>query len=189
MPKRTIEIEQSTFERLKSFAIPLEDTNDSVLNRALDALERQTHDPVTEEEIDDDEYLIDFRQLPNLKHTKVLEASLAGQRIANPSWNRLLDLTIVGGMQRLRNFYELSRICRIGMVRGREVRKGYRYIGEVDISVQGQNSNSACNAMVAVAEQLGIELEVKFMWRDKRDAEHPGARAKLNVPADLRYAE
>ena len=189
MPKRTIEIEQSTFERLQSFAIPLEDTNDSVLNRALDALERQKPNTVPVEEITDEEYQIDFRVLPNLKHTKVLEASILGQRVPNPSWNHLLELMIVCGMQRLRSYYKLSQICQIGMVQGREVDKGYRYLAEIDISVQGQNSNSACQAMVAVADQLGIALEVKFIWRDKIDAEHPGMRARLNVPANLSYAE
>ncbi len=174
-----IAIEQSTFERLQRHAKPLVDTTDMVLNRALDALElRERHvDPggdsfVTERQIDP-------RSLPNLTHTKILAATLAGRRIVKPNWNRLLESMLIRAMREPVSFDNLRQICPANMVQGHKDDEGYRYLDEVEFSVQGMSANDACAALIAVAQSLRIGLEITFMWRPKKAAAYPGEKARL----------
>lgn len=62
------------------------------------------------------------------------------------------------------------------MVKGRKEDEGYGYLPEIDISVQGQDANAACRAIVMAAQGLGIGLDVGFMWRPKESAAYPGER-------------
>ena len=48
-------------------------------------------------------------------------------------------------------------------------------------SVQGQDSNGACSAVVLAAQGLGIALDIGFMWRLKEGAAYPGERARIRV--------
>jgi len=176
-----IAIEQATFERLQRHAKPLVDTTDSVLNRALDALEQQEGTPVASDKRKDSERRIDPRILPNLTHTKVLRASIAGKEVKSPNWNLLLDQILVRAMKELGDFAELHQLCPVNMKEGRKEDEGYGYLNEVDISVQGQDANAACRTIVAAAQGLGIALDVTFMWRPKENAAHPGERARIQL--------
>lgn len=179
-----ITIKQSTFERLQNHARPLVDTTDMILNRALDALERREGPDPEETPVVD--RLIDPRTLPDLKHTKILDASLAGQSIVKPNWNLLLERILTRAMKQLADFNKLRQICPTNMVQGRKDDEGYRYLDEIDISFQGMSANDACGALVAVAQSLGIGLEITFMWRLKEEATHPGEKAQLCVPGNRR---
>ena len=180
----TLKIEQTTFERLQHYAQPLVDTPDMVLTRVLDALERQEGQYTAEE--DDSaaivKRLIDPRALPNLTHTKILDASLEGQRIIKPNWNQLFGRMLVCGMNHFANVDKLRQVCPANMVQGCKEDEGYSYLDEVDISFQGMSANDACSALVAAAQSIGIGLEVTFMWRPKDGALHPGEKARLSLP-------
>jgi len=176
-----ITIEHSTFERLQRHAKPLVDTTDSVLNRALDALEKQIGPSVKVETSATSERRIDPRRLPKLTHTKVLEATIDQERIAKPNWNRLLDRILIESMRRLQDFRKLHQLCPVNMVEGRKEDEGYGYLTEIDISVQGQDANAACRTIVAAAQGLNIELDIAFMWRPKNGAEYPGEHAHLMI--------
>ena len=177
-----VTIEQSTFERLQRHARPLVDTTDMVVNRALDALEEREPELASGVDRADSERQIDPRILPDLKHTKVLDAALAGERVIKPNWNLLLDKMLVRAMRRLSDFDKLYRLCPVNMVRGRKEDEGYGYLSEIDLSVQGLDANAACRALVTAAQGLGIGLEIGFMWRHREGAAHPGERARLIVP-------
>ena len=41
----------------------------------------------------------------------------------------------------------------------------------------------AANAMVALAKDIGVSLDVDFEWRDKEQAANPGRRARIQIPA------
>ena len=177
-----ITIEQATFERLQRHAQPLVDTVDAVVNRALDAMERGVRRqpderfPVVEHEVDPD-------RLPDVTHTKVLAARLAGTDIERPNWNRLLHRVLVLSMGQVANLNELRQLCPANMVCGSKIDEGYTHLREIDISVQGLSANEACAALTATAGALGIEFDVAFMWRAKEGAAHPGERARLRVPS------
>ena len=181
-----IAIEQSTFERLQRHARPLVDTTDMVLNQTLDALELREGNVGPGDNPAVAERLIDPRTLSNLTHTKILDVSLAGERVVKPNWNRLLGRMLIRAMKQLASFDRIRQYCPANMVQGLKEDKGYRHLSEVDISVQGTSANNACAALVAAAQSLGIELEVAFMWRhNKEGAQYPGERARLRMPGQL----
>ena len=179
---KNVSMEDPTFERLQSHAKPLVDTIDSVISRALDVLE-QSASPAAVTPIDGNaqERTIDPRRLPRLTHTKVLDASIAGTSITRPNWNRLVYEMLRLAMKRVGSFDELQKLCPVNMVRGRKEDEGYKYFSDIEMSVQGQEANGACRALVTLAEALGIALEIVFMWRQKEGADSPGARAHIRI--------
>lgn len=181
-----ITIQQSTFERLQRHAKPLVDTTDTVLNRALDALERQEGSTAPRESQPESERRIDPRRLPDLKHTKVLDASIDEEPIARPNWNLLLNRIVIRAMKEPSDFRKLHQLCPVNIVDGRKEDEGYGYLAEIDISVQGQDANAACRTVVTAAQGLGIPIDIGFMWRPKEGAAYPGERARLTVPGSAK---
>lgn len=180
MPQITIE--DSTFERLQRHARPLVDTPDMVVNRALDALENREDPSTPESESSAVERSIDPRKLPNLTHTKVLDASLDGIRVVRPNWNSLIETVLVRATKQFEDFDELRKRCPVNMVAGCKEDEGYRHLAEINVSVQGMSANDACAALVIAAQSLRLELEVVFLWRAKEGAAYPGERARLTIP-------
>ena len=177
-----ISLQNSTFERLQSHAKPLVDTIDSVINRALDALEIYTPPAAVSQSITNvEERRIDPRQLPKLTHTKILGAAIAGNQVTRPNWNLLLDEILRLATKRVGTFDLVQKLFPVNMVSGRKEDEGYSYLNDVNISVQGQDSNGACRAIVTVAQALGIELEISLMWRHKEGAAFPGERARIQI--------
>lgn len=60
---------------------------------------------------------------------------------------------------------------------------GYVHLPQAGLSYQGVNANVAANAMVALAKDIGVSLDVDFEWRDKEQAANPGRRARIQIPA------
>jgi len=177
-----ISLSPAAFERLQRHAKPFVDTPESVILRALDALEQHTAQPMPEDGADGaPERQIDARALPHLTHTKLLDAAIDGDRLAKPNWNSLLDETLRRAMKRVGSFDELHRICPVNMIEGRKEDEGYGYLPDIDVSVQGQDANGACRAVVAAAQALGMSLEIGFMWRLKESAAYPGERGRIRV--------
>lgn len=180
MPEITIQ--QSTYERLQRHAKAFVDTPDTVVVRALEALEQTSGQPDHGSGTDrKTERQLDPRALPNLRHTKVLDAAVDGEPAAKLNWNSLVDDVLHLAMGRLGSFEQVRRLCPVNMVSGRKEDEGYSYLPKIDISVQGQDANGACRTLVMAAQGLGIALDVGFMWRLKDTAAHPGDRARLTI--------
>ena len=181
-----ITIQEATFARLQRHARPLVDEADAVINRALDALEQSELDPPPDNRIAT-EHSIDLRNLPNLKHTKILDASINGERIPRANWNALLRQMIRLGMERFDHDYlEFLQICPVRMVKGKKEDEGFRYLSGLNVSVPGQDSNDACRAITTLAQLLSLDIEIVFVWRQKEDAVHPGEKARLLLKNPLR---
>lgn len=180
-----LEIKQSTFERLQQHAEPLVDTTDSVVNRALDALEHKNGSAAPTADSSFEEHQIDPKRLPDLTHTKILDALLDGERVDKPNWNYLVDRILILAMNQFQNINELRITCPVNMVQGRKNNEGFRYVSEIDISVQGIPANEACRALVIAAQRLNLHLEIKFVWRSKEGAAYPGERARLRLIENL----
>lgn len=177
-----ISLSQTAFERLQRHAKPFVDTPESVILRALDALEQYTAAPMPENDANGSpERQIDARDLPRLTHTKLIDATIDGNRLAKPNWNSLLDEMLRQVMKRVDSFDELHRICPVNMIEGRKEDEGYGYLPDIDVSVQGQDSNGACRAVVTAAQTLGMNLDIGFMWRLKESAAYPGERGRIRV--------
>ncbi len=177
-----ISILQSTFERLQRHAKPFIDTPDTVITRVLDALEqRDDHTLAGSEEIPETERRLSPNALPNLTHSKVIEASLGGQPISKPNWNRLLEEVLRHAMKRAGSFERLQQSCPANMVKGPKEDEGFSYLPEIDVSVQGQPANGACQAMVTMSQAFRIALDVRILWRVKEGAAYPGEKGRITV--------
>jgi hypothetical protein len=171
-----------TFGRLQRHAVAFVDTPDTVINRALDALEQSTAAVSDEAHTPEPERRIDPRMLPNLRHTKVLGAKIEGEEIARANWNLLVLEMLHRVMKRVGNFDKLRQLCPANIIKGRKEDDGYSYVADLDLSVQGQDANGACRTVVTAAQGLGIALEISFMWRQKEGAAHPGEMARIHFP-------
>ena len=177
-----IAIHQSTFERLQRHAKPFVDTPDAVITRALDALEQQgTLPPLDATRPANEERHLDPRALPNLTHSKVLEASIDGEPMARPKWNRVLVEVLRRAMSRAGSFSRLQHACPANMVQGRKEDEGYSYLSEIDLSIQGQSANKACHAIVTTSQEFGIALDIGVMWRANDAAAYPGERGRITL--------
>lgn len=180
MPEITIE--QATFERLQRHAKPLVDSSDTVIVRALDALDRDRgEDSPNSGQETGTERRIDPRALPNLTHTKVLDASIEGNEFSRPNWNSLLGEVLRHASRQLGSFRRLRQLSPVNMVEGQKEDEGYSYLAEINISFQGQDANGACRAIVTAAQGTGLAVEIEFMWRLKSAAAHPGERARIQL--------
>ena len=175
-----VSIEQATFERLQRHARPLIDNVDVVVNRALDALEGGKA-PRRDEAAQAVDHDVEPDRLPDLTHTKLLTARLAGEEVAKPNWNRLLHWVLVMAMREVGNVDELRGRCPANMVAGRKTDEGYHHLPEADISVQGLSANEACGALTVTARGFGISVDIVFLWRAKDGAAYPGKRGRLNI--------
>ena len=180
----TVDIERRTFERLQEHAKPFVDTPDAVINRALDALDRAT--PHAEPDLEPQTASSDWISLdandplPDLRHTRILAAAVDGNRV-KANWNNVLRQVLVLALEVVGGLDELRCRCAVNLVSGVKEDEGYRYVAEADFSFQGVNANAAANAVVALAKDVGLTLELDFEWRPKPQAAYPGRRARLLV--------
>ena len=68
------------------------------------------------------------------------------------------------------------------MVAGMKTDQGYRYLSDIDVSVQGLDAQDAWRCVANLARTLGISVEIYFFWRDNPGAYLPGQSATLRVP-------
>ena len=114
-------------------------------------------------------------------YTRVVDASVAGMRPEKLNWNQLVKSMVILAMKELRDFDAVSRICRCRVMKGEHKNRALLYIGEVDISHHGMNSNNACVTVVDFARLLGVELEITFIWQHKPTAKFPGETGLLRI--------
>ena len=185
---RRVEINQSTFERLWKCAEPFVETLDSVINRAIDALEKANVSPAdrTPERTtatSDDAISLDANApLPDVKHTKVLRAVVGGRSVRRPNWNNVWRHVLRLAVDEDRSMDEIRYLCAVNLVAGEKEDEGYHYLAEMRMSYQGLNANAAAAAVVALAKGVGASLELEWIWRQKDQALHPGRRAQLRLP-------
>jgi hypothetical protein len=180
-----IAINHSTFERLQRHAKPLVDSVDSVIHRALDALEKQEAFKASNNGnggvLPSRERIVSGLALPDLTHTRVLEATIEGNPVRKPNWNGLLDEMVRLAMTRIGDFEKVRRLSGVNMVSGYKDDEGFGYLSDLDVSIQGQDANAACRAIAYLADALGISIEIGFMWRLKEGAAFPGERGRLKL--------
>ncbi len=174
-------IEQSTYERLQRHAVPFSDTPESVILRALDALEAEAPLPAEAGQAPAAERRVNASDLPDLTHTKVLYARIAEADVVKPNWNRIVEDLICRAAAQGQTFQTLRQRCPANLFDGRKTTEGYRYLPSANVSIQGQDANAACRSAVSLAKALGLPLTVAFMWRQKEAAAYPGEHGRLMV--------
>jgi hypothetical protein len=118
---------------------------------------------------------------PELRFTKVVEASFNGKTVKLASWNRLLDTALNYAAKEISDFEKLRNIAAVNMVKGKKFDEGYRYLPEANLSVQGQKANLAWRGVMLIAKNLKCSVEVSFIWRNIEGAEHPGENGIMRL--------
>ena len=116
----SITVKQSTFERLQRNAKPLVDTADDVINRGLDALERPGQPRGASERSSTGGDLLSLDPddpLPDLRHTRVLAASVAGRPV-RANWNNVLRHMLRLAVDEVGSLDEIRRLCAVNLVPG-----------------------------------------------------------------------
>lgn len=175
-----ITISPATFKRLQSHAEPLVDTTESVINRALDALERPEKKLVSPAPDNTPtatvERLIDPLQIPDLLHTKILEATVDGTGEQPCTWKTLLEKMVLSAAEHGRTFEEIYAMCPSSTVfKGHKQCQRCKYLHNIDITVKRRSPGKACQAIVTIAQNLGIALDIGFRWPN-------GQRGRLRIP-------
>jgi hypothetical protein len=83
--------------------------------------------------------------------------------------------------ERLAKTDEARRLIIVNFVPGEKKDEGYRFVPELGISVQGQDAKDSWKGASHIAKQLGVPVEVEFLWRMKEGAEFPGVTGRLSV--------
>ena len=86
------------------------------------------------------------------------------------------------------DFLEFLQICPVRMAKGRKEDEGFRYLSDLNVSIQGQDSNDACRAIATVAQSLNLAVEIIFMWRLKEGAIYPGEKGRLLLKSPIKSA-
>lgn len=171
------------FQRLQKHAVPLVDSLESVLTRVLDFYEANNGGG-PEEDISPDGSIRDFPPgaQTNLTHTKILSAQFNRVRLskADLTWNALLHEAIRVAYAKTKKHEDLVAIIPANFVFGKKENDGYRYLPDINLSVQGQDANGAWRCAYQLSKEFGIPFEIVFMWRQKNEAAHPGVTGRFS---------
>lgn len=180
----TITISDATYAKLQRAAKPLVDTEDSVCSRVLDFYLQHSEDALGANGVASSNnngsaggssaVLRLDPESRQLAHTKLLVAILDGNTLHRPKWNSLMDELHIMARKRLGSFDAVRRVSQANLRQGRYEEDGYKFLPEADLSIQGVDANLACAHSFCLAKAMNISLEVRFEWRDKEGAAHPG---------------
>jgi hypothetical protein len=174
-----VSISQETFSRLQSHAVPLVDSIESVINKALDALESVATDTATPSSV----RAFNPDAPPSLSFTTVRSVVFEGVRHipSETYWNSILTAAIREAAKRGMNAQQISALLIVNNVAGKKEDGGYKYVAEAGISVQGQDANAAWKAAYHLATALNLSIEVSFAWQHNPKAAYPGQSGTFSV--------
>jgi len=177
-----INLTESTYRKLQALAEPFVDTEESVILAALEALSVQKGTPNGNKEVlGSKNQIMVFTENNNvsLTHTRLRSASVNGKPIYQPKWNTLMQNILAIGHQRLGSFDALSKVTSARLRQGFYEDEGFKYIPNVNISVQGVSANTAWNISLELAKHLRIPIKASFEWHNNPKAANPGRTGEL----------
>lgn len=154
---RTIEVEESTFERIVK-----NDTNyqgaDAIINRALDALEnvptprhRRRHSP---------------RSREDLLFTDIITANIGVQQLTRPTW-RLVVIHLLKDVKGKYNINELNAKFRVRAVEGVYEDNGFRHEEELGYSLGSFGTRDAGQMIELLANDIGVSVDIHYRWNHR----------------------
>jgi hypothetical protein len=178
-----IEISDHLFGRAQALAVPLVDTIDTVLERAITCLEKHgkgaagTFAPAS-----------DYKEFhpshpPILTHTKVDSCKFQGELLPNQHlyWNHIMRMALDVAIRKGYTGRRLLELMVVPAVLGTKTDEGFSYFKEAGVSIQGQDSIGAWKQIAHFANALGLQVEVKFHWTDNPKSPHPGQKGMFHI--------
>lgn len=178
---KSIQISDSTFEKMKKAAVPLEDNPDSLLDRVLDFYLKHHDDGSKSGSTEDKDILmLDPHAPDDLRHSKIRWGRLGGRRISGRNWSQLVETAHELATERSQSFEEVRRITPFNVREGKYEERGYHHFPSAGLSVQYKSAPDVWDGCLKIAEDLGVPVEVEFEWLNKEGASHPGKKGKLS---------
>lgn len=143
-------------------------------------LERDHDVPGTSDMSDDD--FMTFETVPNLTHTKLVEALIDGKPIRNPKW-MYVTVGMIAAVKQSTGLEgeQLVRELEVGAEVFKCEEYSYQYYHELGLSIQYVSANTAWKETARLADKYRIPVRVMFVWREKPGAQHPGKTGTLTA--------
>jgi hypothetical protein len=180
-----VELSDTVFLRLQKLAVPLVDTIETVIGKLVDEHDNQQATTIngSSQSAQTGSAPSEFNpgSPPNLTHAKMLSAKLNGVELRNPTWNGLMLAAVRLAKTKATTADELRRLVIVHFVIGKKEDEGYKFFPDINLSIQGQEANLAWAGAFHIARQLGIPIEVEFLWRSKDGAAFPGVTGRMSA--------
>lgn len=185
-----ITISQSLLDKLKGLAEPFVDTPESVVTKCVDFYVAShggvSATPPKPQNAETSAMAFPADAAPDLTFTRPLSIKLDGVNIDKKDlyWNALMLDVVAKAAAKLKSPDRLKQLILVNYVEGEGPHdKGYRYIPEAKLSVQGQDANAAWKATIHIIKAIHMNIEVVFMWENKDKAAYPGKIGRMKHEA------
>ena len=179
-----IEIPDPLLKRLQKYAEPIVDDAVSVIGRWGDFYEQHHPAAVPQPKAQTaaaprSEKL---RELDSIHPPSLLHTTVRGEFGTNhfSNWNDLLRIAHLEAFKKARSFEELRRVTQAQISNGRRADRGFHFLNEIGISLQGVDANRGWQYALRLAKYLAVPLKAVVEWRHNDKAAHPGERALLS---------
>jgi hypothetical protein len=174
-----VTLSDNLFARLQSHAVPLVDSIETVIARAVDALEQSTAPAAAPS----DARSFNPAAPPNLHHTTPKQIKLNGKTFPKNEtyWNYLMYACAREAAKQGLTADQVLALMVVPAVAGKKDDNGYKFLPEVGVSIQGQDANGAWKQAHKFAEDLKLELEVEFTWQNVEKAAMPNVTGSFEV--------
>ncbi len=188
MPVRTVEIDSSTYERLVWHARPFVDSPNSVIKRALDALDKAEGNalpqdsPAAAKKSGQSPVAspraakpVDPDRPGKLAFTTIRSVTIEGESVAEPSWTKLVESLLVRGLAHVHgSLVDLNALVGMELTEGDTPNKKTRKIPGSDINYRtGLGANNSLRTIARVARGLGVPVDIRIEWEDTPGAARP----------------
>jgi hypothetical protein len=179
----TVDLTDETVAILQQYAVPLTDSADTAIRKMHEIIQREkpqpeaprTHPPLGS--VTGMVFSID--QPPDLRHTSIRQTRINGK--PGPSrWNGVYHHLIRQIPKDILRSDKVSEYISGAFVRGRREDMGYHYLQDIDLSLQGRDTNNMWRFITHLAGKLNMVVEIEFFWQDKAGAAYPGVRAHMS---------
>jgi hypothetical protein len=173
----TLHIPDRLYKRLQKHAIPFVDlTPVSVIERLVDNFEKSPNGSKASimAETPVAEYgakKLDPLRPPDLFHTRA-RGTFGSAAFSN--WNDLVRVAHIQAFRKAGSFDELRHLTHAQIHNGKRSDSGYRFVPEVDVSIQGVDANHAWAYSIRLAKYLHVPLRAIVEWRHNAKAAYPG---------------
>jgi hypothetical protein len=114
---------------------------------------------------------------PDLTGTTLREAEIGGKPLKKVDWNALMVEAVSQAAEKVSSSEKLKDLITVKHVPGKQ--DGYYFVPSANLSIQGQNANSAWKSTERIARALHLPVKARFMWGPKNG--NPGGIETLTI--------
>ncbi len=176
----TVSISDALYARLQAHAVAFVDTPETVIDRAIDALEARGA-PSQNTVSGPREF--NSASPPNLAFTTLRKITLSSVTFkkAETYWNPLMFACVKEAAKKGLSPVQIGELMVVPFAIGEKDDNGYVFVKEAGISVQGQASNGAWKQIQHIAAELKLPVTVEFTWQNNDKAAMPNVTGIFKV--------